>query len=379
MTTSLSAGLVVYVFGAVCMRAIAARANSPHPFFVETPEPPPPGSGEVLCRTLEVGVCGTDREILHSEQPLLPPGQDRLVLGHECLARVEQVGPGVREVQPGDLVTPVVRRASQPSRVRVDLMSFGEFTERGIVHEDGFALPWFIDKPEFLFPVAPQIADAAVFTEPLSIAEKAANEAIVLQQARLGAHAWIESPPRVLVTGLGPIAFGAVLACRGRGWPVTVWGRDPADTFRVRLACDLGAAYLSAATYHFEPENVERDGFDFIVECTGSDEVLVRAGSALASRGVMAWLGSARVPLPAQHNVALLMRQAILGNHLHLGSVNAAPRDFADALGRIAQFHASHPHELAAIFTDRVRPDDALWHYENRRPQGIKTVIVFGD
>ncbi len=359
------------------MLAIAARAGSPHPWLFDAPEPRPPAAGEVLCRTLEVGICGTDRDILASGQPYLPPGDDHLVLGHECLARIEQVGPGVRDFQPGELVVPVVRRAMQPSTIRVDLLAFGAFTERGIVHEHGFACPWFLDRPEHLFPVPAEIASVAVLTEPLSVAEKGVNEAVLLQQARLGATAWNERPPRVLVTGLGPIAFGAILACRCRGWPVSVWGRDGDDSFRAQLAQAWDAAYRPAAHFDFELADVERDGFDLILECTGADEVMVRSASALASRGVMAWLGSDRLPRPASRNVALLMRRAVVRNHLHLGSVNAAPRDFADALRHLGQLHAAHPQELAALVTARVAPDEALWHYKQRAPQGIKAVVTF--
>lgn len=361
------------------MLAIAARAGSPHPSLVAPPNLPRPAEGEVLCRTLQVGVCGTDREILASRQPLLPPDADHLILGHECLARVEQVAPGVAEFRPGDLVVPVVRRASTPGRRRADLLPFGHFTERGIVREHGFARPWFLGRAEYLFPVAPGVAPVAVFTEPLSIAEKAANEAATLQRARLGETAWTDPSPRVLVTGLGPIAFGAVLACRCRDWPVTVYGRDEEATSRVRLAQEFGAAYLSARQYAFEPSDVERDGFDLILECTGSDDVLIRATSALASCGVMAWLGSARMPRPARHNVSLAMRHAVLGNHLHLGTVNSAPRDFADALRHLAQLRHTHPRPLAALFTDYLPPAEALWHYEHRTPQGIKTVVVYGE
>jgi threonine dehydrogenase-like Zn-dependent dehydrogenase len=361
------------------MRAIAARTGSPTPCFVEAPEPPSPGPGEVLCRTLQVGVCGTDRDILESTQPLAPQGSAHLILGHECLARVEQVGSGVREFQAGDLAAPVVRRALGRNVPRVDLLPFGQYTERGIVHEHGFALRWFLDRPEFLFPVSPEIASVAVFTEPLSVAEKAVNEALAVQRGRLGESAWTDPPPRVLVTGLGPIAFAAVLACRCRNWPVTVYGRDAEDTFRVQLARALGADYLPASSYYFEPADVERDGFDLILECTGSDDLMVQAASALAACGVMVWVGSARVPRPKEQNVALLMRHAVLRNHVHLGTVNAAPRDFADALRHLAELHASQPRELAAMFTDHVPPEEALWHYEHRRPQGIKTVVVMGD
>src|SRR5688500_15175362 len=86
------------------MLAVACRTGSTQPYLVEVPPPRPPEAGEVFCRTLELGICGTDREILHSANPWTPPGDDYLVLGHECLARVEQVGSGVSEYHAGDLV-----------------------------------------------------------------------------------------------------------------------------------------------------------------------------------------------------------------------------------------------------------------------------------
>src|SRR5262245_51261683 len=93
------------------MLAIAAETGTPRPTFVGAPQPPQPAAGEVLCRTLELGVCGTDREILKSTKPWVPVGERRLILGHECLARIEAVGTGVTGFQRGDLVVPVVRRA----------------------------------------------------------------------------------------------------------------------------------------------------------------------------------------------------------------------------------------------------------------------------
>src|SRR5687767_11388663 len=103
------------------MLAIAARAGSVHPQIIELASPPDPGAGQVLCRTLQLGVCGTDREILLSAKPWAPPGEDRLVLGHECLARVEAVGTEVSDYRAGDLVVPVVRRALPGQTRRVDL------------------------------------------------------------------------------------------------------------------------------------------------------------------------------------------------------------------------------------------------------------------
>jgi threonine dehydrogenase-like Zn-dependent dehydrogenase len=298
-------------------------------------------------------------------------------LGHECLARVEAVGPGVTKFKPGDLAVPVVRRAHPGARHRVDMLAFGEFTERGIYSEHGFSLPRWIDRPEYLFPVPPALAEAAVLTEPLSVAEKGIHEALVVQRARLGDSTWSDPPPRVLVTGMGPIGFAALVGCRAREWPATMWGRDDRGTFRAQLAEAWGARYVAESSGALFPKNVEQDGFDLILECTGSDDVMVRSAQALRSRGVMIWLGSARRPEPRQHNVEALMRSGLLRNHLHIGSVNAAPRDFESALAHLARLLTTHRREVAALITHRVAPSEALWHYENRVPQGIKTVVMF--
>jgi hypothetical protein len=71
------------------------------------------------------------------------------------------------------------------------------------------------------------------------------------------------------------------------------------------------------------------------------------------------------------------MRDGLVRNHLYVGSVNAAPRDFRDALAHLTLLKQSHASELAALITARVRPADSLWHYTHRQPQGIKTVVVY--
>ena len=56
--------------------------------------PEPRGEvGPVLVETLAVGVCGTDAEIANGGYGWAPPGEERLILGHESLGRVLEPGP----------------------------------------------------------------------------------------------------------------------------------------------------------------------------------------------------------------------------------------------------------------------------------------------
>ncbi|MFN9041072.1 MAG: alcohol dehydrogenase catalytic domain-containing protein, partial [Planctomyces sp.] len=99
---------------------------------------------QILCRTLQLGICGTDREILHSAAPWVPPGEPVLVLGHECLARVEAVGSAVTDWQVGDLAVPAVRLSLPGVHRRLDYLPLGRFTERGIFSEHGFSMPLWL-------------------------------------------------------------------------------------------------------------------------------------------------------------------------------------------------------------------------------------------
>lgn len=360
------------------MFAIAAHPSRTEPSLVDLSEPRQPGPNDVLCRTLQVGVCGTDREILHSTEPMTPPNEPFLVLGHECLARVEVVGDEVTSLAVGDLVTPLVRRANQASSIRPDMLAFGEFVERGIYLQHGFTSPWWLDRPQYLLRVPPGMSDVAILTEPLSVVEKGVNEALILQQARLSSQVWTTVPPRVLVTGLGPIGFAGVLACVARGWPVWVYGRDDETSFRAELVRALGGNYLSGAAHELtDIPDLESNGYDLVLECTGSDDVMIAAAQAMRSRAIMAWLGSERTPQPKTFNVGRLMRDSLIRNQLIIGCVNSAPRDFEHALQHLEQLRDSHGDALRRIITERVPPQESLWHYTHRQPQGIKVVLEY--
>src|SRR5688572_24363267 len=99
---------------------------------------------EVKLRMLDVGVCGTDREICAFEYGQPPAGSDRLIIGHESLGIVIEAGPGVTRVRVGDLVVPMVRRPCVHETCiacrsgRQDFCYTGDFTERGIKGRHGF-------------------------------------------------------------------------------------------------------------------------------------------------------------------------------------------------------------------------------------------------
>lgn len=71
-----------------------------HPVVVEDVDPTPPGPDDIVLRTLASGVCHTD---LHVAQGLIPAGAP-LILGHEGVGVVEEVGSGISDIAVGDTV-----------------------------------------------------------------------------------------------------------------------------------------------------------------------------------------------------------------------------------------------------------------------------------
>ena len=86
-------------------------------------------------RPLAVGICGTDAEIAGGDYGWAPPGEERLVLGHESLGRV--LDPGPTGLAVGDHVVGIVRRPDPVPCPNCavgewDMCSNGRYTERGI-------------------------------------------------------------------------------------------------------------------------------------------------------------------------------------------------------------------------------------------------------
>ena len=70
------------------MKAITVEPHKRETARLEDIPEPDGRGGSVLVEAIAVGVCGTDVEIVEGTYGWAPPGQPRLVLGHESLGRV---------------------------------------------------------------------------------------------------------------------------------------------------------------------------------------------------------------------------------------------------------------------------------------------------
>jgi 2-desacetyl-2-hydroxyethyl bacteriochlorophyllide A dehydrogenase len=80
------------------MKALVFRG--PNQIGIESVPIPKPGYGEVVIRVTLTTICGTDVHILKGEYPVKPG----LVIGHEPVGVIYEIGPGVKDYLVGDRV-----------------------------------------------------------------------------------------------------------------------------------------------------------------------------------------------------------------------------------------------------------------------------------
>jgi len=155
-------------------------ADIPTPRLTDIPH----GRG-VLVKVLRVGVDGTDKGINAAEYGAAPPGEKIMVIGHESLGVVEEVGPHVTELVPGDFVVATVRRPGTSIYDQIgtcDMTTDEQYFERGINLRHGFLTEYYVDDAEYLVKVPPGLKEEGVLLEPTSVIEKGIAQAFEIQR-----------------------------------------------------------------------------------------------------------------------------------------------------------------------------------------------------
>src|SRR3954467_622646 len=270
------------------MRAVTLIPGKPESLRLDERAEPPEEQGSVLVRSIALGICGTDRELIDGVYGEAAPGHERLVLGHESLGRVISAPPH-SGFMIGDMVVGIVRHPDPVPCPNCalgewDMCRNGRYTERGIKQADGFAAERWRSDPGFTVKVTPVLGLAAVLLEPASVLAKAWEHI-----ERIGRRArW--APQRVVITGAGPVGLMAALMGVQRGLEVHVMDRNESGP-KPALVRELGA------TYHREFPAVEPD---IVIECTGSPAVIVQAVTGSAPGSIVCLTGLGGGPAHAQ-------------------------------------------------------------------------------
>jgi threonine dehydrogenase-like Zn-dependent dehydrogenase len=338
------------------MKAIAVIPGKPHSaHLTEVPKPTihdiPDGRG-VLVKVLRIGVDGTDKEIVAAEYGAAPAGYEYLIVGHESLGRVEEVGAEVTEYQPGDYVVATVRR---PGSSLYDVIGLQDMTtdstyyERGINLRHGYMAEYFVEAPDYLVSIPNRLREVGVLLEPVSVVVKGIGQAYEIQR-RL--RVW--RPRRAAVLGAGPIGLLAALSLRLRGLDVTVFSRETRPNHRADLIEQLRARYVSTAETPLFEAARQLGPFDIVLEATGYSPLVFDAMQILAKNGVLVLSsitgGQRKTEVPSDK----INLEFVLGNKVIVGTVNAARADFEESVRDMAMAEMSYPGWLAKMLTHPV-------------------------
>ena len=326
---------------------------------------PPAEDGSVLVRTTAIGVCGTDRDIVCGQYGWAPPGQSRLVIGHESLGVVREAPPQAAVV-PGDLVVGIVRRPDPepcPSCAvgEWDRCRNGRYTERGIKERNGFGSEYFRIEPEFLVKVDPTLGETAVLLEPTSVVAKAWDHT-----ERIGQRARSWDPKTLLVTGAGPVGLLAALIGAQRGLEVHVLDHHEHRPKRAMVE-RLGGIYHvdTLANLRFKP--------DVLMECSGAPSVVRDVLGNTAASGIVCLVGVTEPGHDFEVDVGALNRTMVLDNNTVFGTVNANKLHYEMAGEALRKAERSW---LDTMITRR-EPVEHWTRSLQRQPDDIKVIVEF--
>ncbi|HYY06881.1 MAG TPA: glucose 1-dehydrogenase [Candidatus Limnocylindria bacterium] len=351
-------------------------------------EPPRLGSPtEVALRMLEVGVCGTDREICAFQYGTPPAGAEHLVIGHESLGQVVEVGPQVTRLEPGDLVVTMVRRPCSHAECvacragRQDFCFTGDFSERGIKNLHGFMTERVVDDERWMHRVPPALRDVAVLVEPLTIAEKALIQVDQVQQRLPWACAVEPGKPRTachraVVLGAGPVGLLGAMALAAAGYDTSVYSRERAPNPKADLVAAIGGHYYSAEETSIERLAEEVRNIDLVYEATGASSIAFQVMEVIGTNGVFVFTGVPGRKAPIEVDTDVIMRNLVLKNQVVFGTVNAGHEAFAAAIRDLTVFQQRWPAALRALITGRF-PVEAYRDLLVGPARGIKNVLTF--
>jgi threonine 3-dehydrogenase len=263
------------------MKALVKTKAEPGLWMEDVPEPEV-RINDVLIRVERAGICGTDLHIYKWDQWAQGEVPVPLVIGHEFVGEIVDVGSNVKDFKKGDVVSGEGHlvcghcRNCMAGRRHLCAETRGVGVNRTGAFAEFIALPqtnvWYHDQS--------LDRDVMALFDPFG---NAAHTALSFET--LGED--------VLITGAGPIGIMAAAICRHAGARhVVITDRND---FRLQLAADMGATRTVNVAQEKLPE-VQRElgmqeGFDVGLEMSGNPDAFRDLLANMCHGGKIALLG----------------------------------------------------------------------------------------
>lgn len=285
------------------MKAVIKEGPGPGLVLRDVPQPSI-GINDVLIRVLKTGICGTDIHIFDWDPWARRTIRAPLVIGHEFVGRIADVGANVNDFRPGDLVSGeghvVCGRCRNCLAGRRHLCR--DTSGVGINRTGAFAEYVALPMTNVWRHAGGVDLDVAAIFDPLGNAVHTALAFPVLGED-------------VLVTGAGPIGLMAAAVAKHAGARYVVITDINPD--RLKLARRLGVT-LAVDPREADLDEVQsrlgmQEGFDVALEMSGSPAAVRQALGSLCHGGKMAMLGIPTESLAIDWNTVVFNMLTIRG------------------------------------------------------------------
>ena len=270
------------LLGYLCKVRALVKSKRAEGLWLEEVEKPAVGINDVLIRVLRTGICGTDVHIYKWDEWAQKTIPVPMVIGHEFVGRVEEVGSNVAGFLPGEIVSGEGHvvcgrcRNCLAGRRQMCAKTLGVGINRPGAFAEYIVLPMSnIWRHHESIPL-----DVAAIFDPFGNAVHTALAFPVLGED-------------VLVTGAGPIGIMAAAVARHAGARYTVI--TDINPYRLALACKMGVTLAVNARESNLPD-VQRqlgmaEGFDVGLEMSGNQAALRDMIANMSHGGKIAMLG----------------------------------------------------------------------------------------
>ena len=333
---------------------------------------PTPGPAEVLVKIGAVAVCHTDVEVLHHGRPAMVEGEEPfnkdLVMGHEYMGTIAQVGPGVVGWQAGDRIAVEVhagcgrcQRCREGMYTSCHNYSYRSRGHRanGFTTDGGFA-EYAVNNINTLVRVPDHMSDAAA---TLIVTAGTAMYGLDVLGGLLAGRS-------VAVAGAGPIGLMFVAVAKALGAGPVILSEPRAD--RRDMAQTLGADFVVDPTAVDAVEEVRS-----LTGGLGADHAIEASGAPVAVNQVLHMTNrGGRVCLAAFSNALVPTDLAYLvSNNIYMFGIRGEGRS---AVKRVAALLAQKRFDPSPMHTHTFpleQANTALSYAENQTDGAIKVVI----
>ncbi|MCH7763835.1 MAG: L-threonine 3-dehydrogenase [Candidatus Marinimicrobia bacterium] len=263
------------------MKAICKSKPEPGLWLKDVPKPEP-GTNDVLIKILKTAICGTDLHIYKWDEWSQRTIKTPLVIGHEFVGEIVEIGVGVTHYKGGELVSGEGHITCGYCRnCRAGKRHLCHRTVGIGIHRDGAFAEYLIMPEQNVWPVHPDISsDIASFFDPFG---NAAHTALSFEMVG----------EDVLITGAGPIGIMAVAICNFVGARHVVI--TDVNDFRLNLALKMGASMALNVTHDKIEDSIKKlglsNGFDVGLEMSGNPNAFKNMLENMYHGGRIALLG----------------------------------------------------------------------------------------